>query len=149
MPMASVTWEGVYFGIVVLVIVVTLVFVIRNIWKHIILIGDQKQTLREVLSLRFITLQMNVNNNGNAIAYQVAPPATNTCYTAVRALFVGFQDRRDVNQIQITEDHTRHAVEVHRILTTTTQNLKFWDQGLGSYLLYCQQTKLEQMLCFH
>jgi len=132
----SVTWEGVYFGILVLVIVLTLAFVITNICQHIILIGDQKQTLREVLSLRFITLQMNVNNNGNAIAYEVAPPATNTCYTAVRALFVGFQDRRDVNQIQITEDHTRHAVEVHRILTTTTQNLKFWDQGLGSYLLW-------------
>jgi hypothetical protein len=74
--------------------------------------------------------------NGGAIAYQVAPPATNACYTAVRALFVGFQDRRDSNPIQITEDHKRHAVEVHRMLTTTTQTLKFWDQGLGSYVLW-------------
>jgi hypothetical protein len=131
----SMTWQGVYVGIVVLVILVTLVSVITNIWKHITRLGDQKHTLREVLALRFITCQMNVNNNGNEIALAVAPPATNTCYTAVRALFVGFQDKSDVTQIVITDDHTRHVVEVLRMLTTTTQNLKFWDQGLGSYLL--------------
>ena len=132
----SVTWEDVNFGVVLLLILMTLGHVIMNICKHIIIISDQKQTLREVLSLRFITLQMNVNNNGNAIAYQVAPPATNTCYTAVRALFVGCQDRRDSNPVEITQDHTRHAVEVHRMLTTTTQTLKFWDQGPGSYVLW-------------
>jgi hypothetical protein len=145
----SMTLEGVYVGIVVLVIVVTLVFVIRNIWKHIILIGDQKQTLREVLCLRFITLQMNVNNNGNAIALEEAPPATNTVYTAVRALFVGFQDKRDVTQIVITDDHTRHVVEVLRMLTTTTQNLKFWDQGLGSYLLWLADHIMVVRVCIY
>jgi hypothetical protein len=60
----SVTWEGVNFGVVLLLILMTLGHVIMNICKHIIIIGDQKQTLREVHSLRFITLQMNVNNNG-------------------------------------------------------------------------------------
>ena len=132
----SVTLEGVYFGSVVLVLVVTLGFVITNIWKHIILSVDQKQTLREVLSLRLITLQMNDNKNGYAMAYQVVPHATNACFTAVRSLFVGWQDSRNVNPIEITEDHKRYAVEVHRMLTTTKQNLKFWDQGLGSYVLW-------------
>jgi hypothetical protein len=37
--------------------------------------------------------------------------------------------------VVITTDHTNAAVEIHRILTSTKQTLKFWDSGLGYWVL--------------